>query len=172
MIPFVSIVGKSGSGKTVLLEKLIPVLKARGFRVAVVKHHAHPSSLDTPGKDSWRLAEAGADEIVVASPIEISHLVRLKRELTLNEIAATIQDVDLILAEGFNRDTSPKIEVARAEAETVLIAPKSDLIAVVSDLDMKFEVPRFGLDDVDRIAEFIIRYFGLDERRALECWPR
>src|SRR5512143_3995447 len=113
MIPILSFVAKSGSGKTTLIEQLIPALKKRGLRVAVVKHHAHTSSVDVPGKDTWRFGEAGADMVVVSSPVEFVRFQRVARELTLAEIAATIDNVDLILTEGFKREPAPKIEIAR-----------------------------------------------------------
>ena len=93
MTPLISIVGKSGIGKTTLIEKLVRELKSRGLRVAVIKHHAHTTPIDAPGKDSWRFAEAGADAVVVSSPVEIARFERVARELTLAEIAARVECV-------------------------------------------------------------------------------
>ena len=72
MPPVVSFVAKSGTGKTTFLEDLIPLLKAEGLRVGLLKHHSHISSFDTPGKDTHRLAEAGADVVVGASPVQVA----------------------------------------------------------------------------------------------------
>ncbi len=83
MIPLLSFVAKSGSGKTTLIEKLVAELKRRGYRIAVVKHHAHTTPIDGRGKDSWRFAEAGASVAFVSSPVEIARFERVPRELTL-----------------------------------------------------------------------------------------
>jgi len=133
MTPLLSFVGKSGVGKTTLIEKLIAELKRRGYRIAVVKHHAHTTPIDGRGKDSWRFSEAGASLAVVSSPVEIARFERVPHELTLNEIAAQISNVDLVLTEGFKREAAPKIEVSRAALGTDLIGRVDELIAVVSD---------------------------------------
>jgi len=94
MIPVVSIVGKSDAGKTTLIEKLIPELKRRGYRVATIKHDAHHFEIDQPGKDSYRPFHAGSDWTVIGSPGQLASIRRLERELTLDEIAATISEAD------------------------------------------------------------------------------
>ena len=159
MIQLLSFVAKSGSGKTTLIEKLVAELKQRGYRIAVVKHHAHTTPIDGRGKDSWRFAEAGASVAFVSSPIEIARFERVPRELTLNEIAAQISNVDLIFTEGFKREAAPKIEVSRAELGTDLVGRIDELIAVVSDHPITLDLPRFELDDVAGIATFIENRF-------------
>ena len=161
MTPLLSIVGKSGSGKTTLIEKLIPEFKRRGLRVAVVKHHAHTSSVDIPGKDTWRFGEAGAEVVAVSSPAEFARFQRVARELTLAEIAAKIENVDLILTEGFKREPAPKIEISRAELGTDLVARTDELIAVASDHPIALNVPQFDLNDIAGLANFICKYFNL-----------
>ncbi len=160
-IPLVSFVAKSGSGKTTLLEKLIPELKRRGLRIAVIKHHAHTTPVDVPGKDTWRMAQAGADLVAVSSPVEFARFERVAQELTLAEIVAKIQNVDLIITEGFKREPAPKIEMARAEFGTDLIARTDELIAVVSDFPISLNVPHFDLDDIAGLADFICNHFRL-----------
>ena len=113
MIPIVSVVGKSNAGKTTLLEKLIPELKRRGYRVATVKHDAHSFEMDEPGKDTWRHRQAGADVVVISSKDKMAMIRRVDEELSLLEIADTITGVDIILTEGFKRGPAPKIEVSR-----------------------------------------------------------
>ena len=159
MIPLLSFVGKSGVGKTTLIEKLIAELKRSGYRIAVVKHHAHTTPIDGRGKDSWRFAEAGASLAVVSSPAEIARFERVERELTLNEIAAQIANVDLILTEGFKREAAPKIEVSRSALGTDLIGSADELVAVVSDHPITLNLPRFELEDVSGIAAFVIARF-------------
>jgi molybdopterin-guanine dinucleotide biosynthesis protein B len=159
MAPLISFVGKSGVGKTTVIEKLIAELKRRGYRIAVVKHHAHTTPIDERGKDSWRFAEAGARVAVVSSPVEIARFERVPRELTLDEIATQIADVDLILTEGFKREAAPKIEVARAALGRDLVARAAELIAVVSDHPIPLNLPRFDLDNAVGLASFIEEKF-------------
>ena len=112
-IPIICVVGRSAAGKTTLLEKLIPELKSRGYRVGTIKHHAHPGfEIDHPGKDTWRHARAGSDHVVIAALDKIASVRPVDREPTLDEVAATISEVDLILTEGYKRSGEPKIEVA------------------------------------------------------------
>ncbi len=156
MTPILSFVGKSGCGKTTLIEKLLPEMKSRGYRIAVVKHHAHATPIDGAGKDSWRFAEAGASAVLVSSPVEVARFERVAQELTLQEIAARIENVDLILTEGFKREAAPKVEVSRQILGTDLVGRPDDLVAVVSDHAITLAVPRFDLDDVTGLAEFIV----------------
>ncbi len=169
MTPLVSFVGKSGVGKTTLVEKLVAELKDHGYRVAVVKHHAHTTSIDERGKDSWRFAEAGASVVVVSSPIEVARFERVTRELTLDEIAERLGDVDLIIAEGFKRERAPKIEVSRAALGTDLVARPEEVIAVASDHPIQLNAPRYDLDDISGIVAFIEERFL---RRVPHAGPR
>ena len=152
-----SIVGKSGSGKTTLLERLLPVLRHRGLRVGVLKHHHHLSSFDTPGKDTFRLAEAGADLVVGASPVQVAIFQRTEGSADLDRVIEQhFAGVDLVLTEGYKRGAYPKIEVHRVERSDELICTRDELSAIVSDRDWDLGVPRFPLDDIARIADWII----------------
>ncbi len=157
-IPILSIVGKSDVGKTTLIEQLIPELKRRGLTVAVIKHHAHPTPIDAAGKDSTRLANAGADVVVVSSPLQVARFERVSRERTLDELASELRDVDLILTEGFKREARIRIEVSRAELGTELLSTPDELVAIVSDHPVEIGVPRFAFGDTARLADFIIRW--------------
>ncbi len=159
MIPLVSIVGRSGVGKTTLLEKLVSELTRRGVRVAIIKHHTHPTPIDIPGKDSARFTEAGATAVLVASPVELARFERTPRELTLAEIAGQVADADLILAEGFKREPAPKIEVSRVEWDGELLAPREELAAIATDHPFDIGVPEFELDDIKGLADFICRKY-------------
>ena len=159
MIPIISVVGKSDAGKTTLLEKLIRELKRRGYRVATVKHDAHSFEIDHPGKDTWRHAQAGSDHVVIASPARIAHIQRVKREMTLPEIAATIDDVDIILTEGFKRGPAPKIEVSRAEKGNELLCTREELVAIAADQLFDMDVPQFGMDDAAGLVDLIVQEF-------------
>jgi molybdopterin-guanine dinucleotide biosynthesis protein B len=155
-VPVICLVGRSSVGKTTLLEKLIPVLKQRGYRVATVKHHSHPGfEIDRPGKDTWRHAQAGSDHVVIAAPDKVASIRLVDREPTLDEIAATIDDVDIILAEGYKRSRKPKIEIIRAARSTEPLCTPEELLAIVSDIDLPFHVPQFDLDDAIGLAALI-----------------
>lgn len=159
-IPILSIVGFSGSGKTTLLERLIPELRRRGYRVAVVKHHPHPGlEIDTPGKDTWRLARAGAEQVTLVTSDHVIHRRRWGREPSLLEIATEIHEVDLILTEGFKKEHFPKIEVHRDPASSAMASRPEELVAIVSDRRFDLPVPQFDLDDVGGLADLIEERF-------------
>jgi len=159
-IPTLSIVGKSESGKTTLLEKLIPELKQRGFRVATIKHHFHPGfEIDHPGKDTWRHARAGSDQVIIASPDKIASIRRIDREMSLDEIVTQIQDVEIILTEGYKRAGKPAIEVIRKDNGLELICEPEQLVAIATDTPMDINIPQFGVDDAFGIVDFIVNRF-------------
>lgn len=161
--PVVSIVARSGTGKTTLLEKLIVELKLRGFRVGAVKHDAHSFSIDHEGKDSWRLTQAGADTMLITSPAKIA-MVKMNRESeepSLDDVIASYcDDLDIVLTEGFKRSSMPKIEVNRQELNQPLLCRGEEfdprLIAVVSDGILEIDVPVFALNDASGICDLIV----------------
>jgi len=157
MIPIVSIVGKSNSGKTTLLEKLIADLAGRGYRVATIKHNKHGFNIDHEGKDSYRHKRAGAHTTVVTSPHQLALVADVDHDHSFDEIRDKyIRGMDIILTEGFKVNDYPKIEVYRAELKRELISKKEDgLIAVASDTKLDVDVPCFDLDDVKAITDFI-----------------
>ena len=121
-LPTICVVGRSGVGKTTLLEDLIREFKRRGYRVATVKHHHRPGlEIDQPGKDSWRYAQAGSDLVVLAAPDKLASIRRVDYEPTLDEIVAGISGVDIILVEGYKGADKPKIEVLRAAKRQSLV---------------------------------------------------
>lgn len=161
MIPIVSIVGKSDSGKTTLIEKLVPELTRRGHRVATVKHDVHGFEVDREGKDSWRHKKAGAHTVVISSPEKVALIRDVERDLSLGEIRdKLIRDVDLILSEGYKRDVQPKIEIFRKEKHQELLCAKEDnLIAIVTDQTFNIGVPCFDLEDMKGLSSFIEKEF-------------
>jgi molybdopterin-guanine dinucleotide biosynthesis protein B len=159
-IPIITIIGKSGSGKTTLMEKLIRELTHRGHRVGTIKHHSHTGfEIDQPGKDSWRHAKAGSLHVIIAAPDKIASYRTLERELTLDEIAASIDDVDIILTEGYRQAGKPTLEVIRAETGTGLISPPEQLFAVASDVSLEMDVPRFDLNAANAMVDLIESLF-------------
>ncbi len=163
----ISVVGRSDSGKTTFLEKLIPALKSRGIRVAIVKHDSHGFEMDHPGKDTWRLRKAGADAVMISSPQQMA-LIRsgLPRELSLDELSTLIGDaVDLVLTEGYKSGDKPKIEVSRRQiADGELLCSRDELLAVVADGARPIDVPQFDLEDASGVASMIVDY--LERQRA------
>lgn len=164
MIPVVSVVGYSNSGKTTLLVKIIKELKSRGFKVATIKHHHKEVDIDKPGKDTWRHAQAGADTVVLASPSKVAIIKQNPREMSLDEIIENISDVDIIITEGFKREKKPKIEVYRSSVHEHLITPVEELLAVASDTEFS-GVPCFDLDEPGALVDFLIeRYLTTKSR--------
>lgn len=159
-IPVLTIIAKSGSGKTTLMEKLIAELKKRGYKLATIKHHSHAGfDIDKPGKDSWRFAQAGSDQVIITAPDKIAGYCLLERELTLDEILETISGVDLILVEGYKRAGKSALELVRAEIGTELIGDEEQLVAVAADVPLEVSIPQFSLDDIEAIAAFIEQNF-------------
>ena len=155
-IPVLGIAGWSGSGKTTLLEALLPRLRARGLRTCVVKHDAHGLTLDREGKDSRRFARAGAEVVALSSPGQTALL--FQRELSLDELLNGIQGVDLILLEGFKSSPYTQLGICRAENGKGFTAELGRFAALVTDLPVQNAAgPVFGLDDYDRITEFILK---------------
>jgi molybdopterin-guanine dinucleotide biosynthesis protein B len=172
VIPIVSVVGRSGTGKTTLLEKLIRELTARGRRIGTVKHHVHGRlQLDTPGKDSWRHRQAGAVAVTLASPGEVALMREVPGECSLSVIAHRLLfDVDLVLTEGFRSAGMPTVEVSRAALGVPLLSKEADpLIGVVADWATGAPVPHFGLDDIPALADFLEhRFLGRASGPGLE----
>jgi molybdopterin-guanine dinucleotide biosynthesis protein B len=164
--PLLSIVGKSNSGKTTLLVKLIPELKRRGYRVAVIKHHTHPDfEIDQPGKDSWRYAQAKSDVVILASPGKIATIQKLDRELNLDEISERTPEVDIILTEGYKSAGKPSIEVVRAERSREIISDPEQLLAVATDTRLETGVLQFDIDDIENITNFIESWISLESKK-------
>ncbi|MGO9138199.1 MAG: molybdopterin-guanine dinucleotide biosynthesis protein B [Syntrophales bacterium] len=157
MIPIISIVGRSNTGKTTLIEKLIPELRRRGYQVATIKHNIHGFDIDHEGKDSWRHKKAGARLTVIASPHTVAVIEDVDRDLELAELRDRyIRDVDIILSEGFKRNPYPKIEVVRAEMKHDPLCSREDnLLAIVSDEPVDKGVPCLDIDDIRGIADLI-----------------
>ena len=155
MPQIICIVGRSQSGKTTLIEKLIPVLKNRGYRIGTIKHSHHIFDFDRSGKDSWRHKDAGAETVIIASPGKIA-MLKNDHQGTLESLQHYFDDLDLLITEGYKGAQKPKIEVVRAARHNdALLKDDQHLVAVVSDADLNISLPVFGLEDVDKLADFI-----------------
>ena len=156
MLPAVSIVGQGKSGKTTLIEKLIPEFKARGYRVATVKHTHQDLELDTPGKDSWRYAQAGSNAVFLSTPKSLVLIEHVEHDTSIKDIARLISaDCDILIVEGFHDAHVPKIEVHRKETGKELRCATKELRAIVTDEQLNIDLPQFRLNDVSAIADFV-----------------
>ncbi|MDM8523675.1 molybdopterin-guanine dinucleotide biosynthesis protein B [Desulfococcaceae bacterium HSG8] len=159
MPPIISVVGKSGSGKTTLIEKLIPELRRRGYKIGIVKHAFHNFDMDKKGKDSWRHKAAGAETVVVASPGRIG-MIKDHDSEDLESFEIYFRDMDIVITEGYKRQNKPKIEIFRAVAhDAPLCLDDNSLIAFVTDTGIDMNIPRFGLDDIEGLADLVEKKF-------------
>ncbi len=156
MRPIISIVGKSDSGKTTLLENLIVELKRRGYKVGIIKHAGDDFELDKVGKDSWRLSRAGSSVVVVSSPHKVAIIKSVERELSPQELSRFIGwDFDITLTEGFKQASTLMIEVHRKEQGEELLSPTKQLLAIVTDEPLNIDVPQFSSGEIQGLADLI-----------------
>lgn len=158
------ITGLSGSGKTTLIAKLVDWFCQRGLKVSTLKHTHHGFDLDSPGKDSWRMREAGAQEVFLVSNKRLVLLQEFRdcAEPTVAELVARLQPCDLVLVEGYKRDPLPKIEVHRPSLGNPPVWPSNaSVVAVAVDAATETHLPLLDLNDTDAIARFIARHVGL-----------
>lgn len=155
MPPIISIVGKSESGKTTLIEKIIPELKKRGYKIGTIKHAYHGFDIDQKGKDSWRHKKAGADMTLVASPGKIA-IIKDENSESLASLEKYFNDMDIVIVEGYKKENKPKIEIFRSTRHKKPLCRNDDnLIAFVTDIDVDLKVPKFGLEDIEKLADLI-----------------
>lgn len=161
MTRIIGFAGWSGAGKTRLITRLIPVLKARGFRVSTLKHAHHHFDIDKPGKDSFLHREAGAAEVLIASSRRwaLMHELRDQDEPALGELLVRMSPVDFILVEGYKRDAHVKIEVNRqANGKPWLYPGDATIVAIASDtFPDGAGLPHAPLDDYERIADLVVK---------------
>jgi len=159
-IPIVCFVGRSNSGKTTFIERVIPELVRAGYKVATVKHAGHGFDLDTEGKDSWRHKRAGASSVAILSKGSMALFADVSDQPTVEEVRDRFLDktYDLIIAEGWKHEGYPKIVIVRDRLGEVPLSTEG-LLAVVSDKPVDLDVPAFGLDDVSAVASLIMKHF-------------
>jgi molybdopterin molybdotransferase len=168
--PIVSIVGRSESGKTLLMEQLITEFKRRGYRIAALKHsHCGDIEVDQPGKDTWKFAQAGSDAVCISSPLKLAFIKKSDHDLRAEEVLPIIgNEFDVVLVEGFKKSNLPKIEVHRKELGDDLLCLPEELSAIVTDgpldssLADNYKVPILSWADTAAIADFIENNFGLN----------
>ncbi len=159
MIPIISIIGRSNSGKTTLIEKIVAELKRRKYRVGTIKHDVHRFEIDYEGKDSYRHFQAGSDTVLIASSQKLAMVKRLEGGISLNELVERYfknSDFDIIITEGYKTEDAPKIEVFRSSIHREpLCLDKNNRMAFVTDKKLPLELPQFGLDDALGVVNLI-----------------
>ncbi len=158
MPPVLALIGKPNCGKTTLIEKLIPALADKGVRVGTIKHHHGEIQMDTPGKDTWRHKQAGAQVVLLSSPVGIGLIQDTVADTPVEDLVSRyFQEVDLVIAEGYKWSTLPKIEVFRSTVyDEPMQEPGETLIAMVSDVAIRQGLPWFKNDDIGSLVEFIL----------------
>jgi len=165
-LPLLGFCAHSGTGKTTLLRQLLPLLKQQGLRIGMVKHAHHSFDIDYPGKDSYELRKAGADQMLVASRQRIALVIESQKaqsEPSLQEALSLLKPdkLDLVLVEGFKLEAIPKIELHRTQLGKPLFYPHDpNIIAVASDTRLPLlpaTLTQLDINQVDTIAEFILQ---------------
>jgi len=158
-VPLLAIVAWSGTGKTTLLQQVIPLLKSRGIRTGLIKHTHHQMDIDTPGKDSYLLRKAGADQVIVASHQRWALMCETPdKPLDLADLAARMDHsaLDLVLVEGFKDEPVAKIALWRRGVKSeVADLLDEHVIALVSDENLTFDLPLLDINQPVKIADFI-----------------
>lgn len=169
-IPVLGFIAPSGTGKTTLLKSLISLLREQNIRLAVIKHSHHDFEIDKPGKDSYELRMAGADQMLIASKHRwalISENHHKNIEVDLNALLQHLdqKQLDLILVEGFKYEHFPKIKLFRTDHnQTLLTVSDPDIIAVATDAQCNVDdkIPCLDLNNAEQILQFIIQHFDLN----------
>lgn len=161
----ISIVGRSGAGKTRLIETLIPIFLKKGLRVATIKHCPQGFEIDIKGKDSERHLRAGSGAVLLAGPEELS-LIKASAPPSPRDLLRYLSDFDFVLIEGYKSAPLPKVEVYRRDLGELLCDPR-ELIAIVSDERVELGPPCFLWEEAEKLADLILeRTLEREERRA------
>ncbi|EAS64563.1 bifunctional molybdopterin-guanine dinucleotide biosynthesis adaptor protein MobB/molybdopterin molybdotransferase MoeA [Photobacterium angustum] len=175
-LPLLGFAAFSGTGKTTLLEAMLPKLVERGLRVAVVKHAHHNFDIDQEGKDSYRLRKAGASQMLISSRYRRALVTETPEEeaqlpYLLNQLDQT--ELDLILVEGFKKLDFPKIELHRKEVGKPWLHPEdSNIIAIAANIPAESALPQMDINNLDQLTDFVIDYVknsAFTEVQTLSC---
>jgi molybdopterin-guanine dinucleotide biosynthesis protein B len=158
MPPVLALIGKPNCGKTTLIEKLIPALAHKGFRTGTIKHHHGVIQMDTPGKDTWRHKQAGAKAVLLSSPTGIGFIQDTTEDTPVEDLVSRyFQNIDLVIVEGYKWASLPKIEIFRSTVhDEPLQDPGETLIAMISDIRLRHDLPWFKPEDIDGLTLFIL----------------
>ncbi len=153
------VAAQSETGKTTLVEKLLPELKKRGLRVAALKGHLKHYDLDLPGKDSWRFARAGAEVSGITTPDSFVLIGSSETKSGIDAAASLLREIDLIIIEGNKKSINPKIEVVRNAINSEPLLPDNTIAVVTDRKDLSLDIPVIDLDDSAGLATFIFERF-------------
>lgn len=164
--PLLGFVAFSGTGKTTLLKQLIPLLKKQNLKIALIKHAHHRFDIDIPGKDSYELRKAGADQVLVVSQQRWAMITETPEQQDDPELSDMLthldqSGLDLILVEGFKHIAFPRLELHRpALGHPLLFPDDADILAIVTDapLQQQTTLPVLDLNQPAAIADFIQQY--------------
>ncbi len=160
-IPILSFTAKSGTGKTTYLEKLLPLLRQHNLRIAVVKHDVHGFEIDRPGKDSYRLAHAGAEHMILTSEDQTAAIfTHPGLNPDLETLLGRIENVDFIITEGYKLGSQKKIHLLRRNYNETPVGSQENVIAYVTDFPFQADVPVFDLNRPEQIIPFLLEYIG------------
>lgn len=156
MIPVISIVAsKANVGKTTVLCKIIAEIKRRGYRLATIKHDVHGFEIDQPGKDTWLHAQAGADVVAISSFNKMAIIEKLESEYSLDQMIEKIENVDIIITEGYKTENKPKLEVFRKDISNELYSKEEELFGIITDTPLDIKVPQFDFLQIDKVVDLI-----------------
>mgnify|MGYP000275143267 CR=1 FL=1 len=160
MIPIFSIVGAcSNVGKTTVLCNIVQELKYRGYRVATIKHNSCDFNIDHTGKDTWKYTQAGADTVIISSAQKFAMIENVEKEYNLDSIAKKINNVDIIITEGYKKENKPKLEVFRKGLSKEIISRDEDLFGIVTNTPVNKYIPQFSFEETEKLVDFIERKF-------------
>lgn len=166
----IQFVGYKNSGKTTLMCSMAERLASRGFRVGAVKHDAHDFAMDRPGTDTWKLGLAGAAKVAITSPQQTAMLER--RSVTIEELIGRMQDMDVVLVEGFKQAPYPKFVLVRSLDDIGLLDASSNVIAAVSWVPLqRGTLPVIGIGDTDNAWRLLLERIdgGSGQKEADRC---
>lgn len=156
MIPLLIIAGASGSGKTTLIEKLIKELVSRGYRIGIIKHTSHDHfEVDTPGKDTWKFNQAGAEITCIASPVRMATMKKISLDKRPEELLENFSGMDLVIAEGYKNLKNPVFPVIEVIQVNQLERYVGSPLALVGSKPVEEDVPYFDRDDTKNISYLI-----------------
>jgi molybdopterin-guanine dinucleotide biosynthesis protein B len=166
MVPYISIVGYSNSGKTTLICKLIELLTQKGLKVGTLKHDAHDFEIDQPGKDTWNHRQSGAKVVMISSAAKVAMIETLSAPASFQTLLSRFLNVDLVLVEGYKNELAKKVVVARTPEQLELCHQLEGVVAAATTLPIPidFEWPVFQLDDFETIASLILKETGLENK--------
>lgn len=159
--PVISFIARPNHGKTTVIEKLIPELVGRGFKIGTIKHHVHHFEMDRPGKDTWRHKQAGAHTVALSSPTGVGVISDVTSDSSVEELVAHyFSGLDLVITEGYKTGPMPKIEVFRKEVSTSPLDNRDTTwVAFVTDTTLDSDLPQFSCGDISGLASFLVDSF-------------